>query len=338
LRSRRTAKSVTSDEIKSKIKLKMLPILEIMFGWEVSSFAGALLVGYGWWLGSDEVKRYRAARFALMLAGVWMIGGLVMWSFLSTQRFWVRVPVVFVAAGLIVVGLSETARLIGGTADVLPNDAGTVVAAQQQPTENNSNQQQSSGSNSPNNSITGSPGATIKNTYVINSKPPSPGFHEKIDAEKFDFSIGPITLEQHIDSLRKGPFTLFAIGNTPVATIRMKGEKLLFSIKPWSGDGKPVIELHDNEFTSRVPSNWDRNSNENALEVINGGGNPVFQIVRVSPTHYVMSGIFAQPGGSISLIGNGMLSNGPTPEQLNAFRLKPLFRYPSWKYPGVYAN
>lgn len=123
-----------------------------------------------------------------------------------------------------------------------------------------------------------------------------------------------------IKEIRKKPFNFMANGDYVVASVALKGDKLLFSFTPWSGDGKSVIEVHDNEFTTRIPPGWDRNSSTNALEVINDVGVPVFQMIRMNQTTIQVSGIFALPGGGFLLAGNGALINTPNVDEVRAFR------------------
>jgi hypothetical protein len=123
-------------------------------------------------------------------------------------------------------------------------------------------------------------------------------------------------------------------GYTPV-TLHMKGNTLLFHFKVWNSDGEPPIEVIDNEFVVRFPG-FDKNSNANALEVVNMNGVPVFQMIRKTPTHLVVNGIFPTPAGLFLAGPEGLMTNAK-PVHLANFHLKPIFKYPAWKYPGQYA-
>lgn len=177
------------------------------------------------------------------------------------------------------------------------------------------------------------------NTVIINSTPPSPSFHEKTDAEDFNFSFGEhgITVTQSIAWIRAHAFVPFLFGSYAPVTVTMKDDKILFDFRVWGGEGKPPVEVKNNDFTVRVPVGWDRNSSDNALEVVNADSAPVFQMIRKNLTDIVVNGAFPTPTGVI-LAGSGPTITGARPEDLRNFHLKPLFKYPSWKYPGQYAE
>jgi hypothetical protein len=99
-------------------------------------------------------------------------------------------------------------------------------------------------------------------------------------------------------------------------------------------DDKPYIELKDSEFVVRVEG-CDKNSNEKALEIVNAHGVVLFQLIRKSSAEVVINGIFPI-GKSLLLAGPDGFYTRPTMEQINHFRLKPIFKYPAWKYPGQY--
>jgi hypothetical protein len=62
---------------------------------------------------------------------------------------------------------------------------------------------------------------------------------------------------------------------------------------------------------------------------------PIYQFYYKTPTHIVVNGVFPYPGGLILAGPEGMVLNPFLPV---SFQLKPMFKYPSWKYPGVYAE
>jgi pimeloyl-ACP methyl ester carboxylesterase len=86
------------------------------------------------------------------------------------------------------------------------------------------------------------------------------------------------------------------------------------------GMGHSVVEIKGNNFTV-TPPDWDRNYSANAIEIVNAHGQPIFQMIRRRSNVIEISGIFAGK--------NAILDARPD---------KLLFRYPSWKYPGEYAN
>jgi len=88
-----------------------------------------------------------------------------------------------------------------------------------------------------------------------------------------------------------------------------------------------------------MPPDWDRNSDTNAFEIIGPDGLPVFQEIYALPEHIIVNGLFPKkPGIIIGAFGNDCVV-GFTNEVLpNLPDRKPIFKYPSWKYPGVLAN
>ncbi len=195
-------------------------------------------------------------------------------------------------------------------------------------------QQQSKGANSPN--IVGNNNTVTINRATPIVHPPQPTFHEKSETVSFSLGERGITATTSIEAIRKNPFKPFDFNGQPLVILSMKGDTLMVDFKAWNGTGKPPIEVKNNEFTVRVPQ-CDKNSNADALEVVNANGVVLFQLIRKSSTSIVVNGIFASPLGLILAGPDGMLQ-GARQSDLDHFRLKPIFKYPSWKYPGQYAE
>jgi len=195
-------------------------------------------------------------------------------------------------------------------------------------------QQQSKGANSPN--IVGNNNTVTINPATPIAHPPEPTFHEKSETVSFSLGEGGVTVGYSIEQLRKKSATPFMFGNFPPVTLSVKGNILKVDVKVWNGNGNPHIEVRDNEFTVRVPG-CDKNSNTNALEVVNANGVVLFQLIRKSSTNVVINGIIPSPAGLILAGPNGTIL-GASQSKLDQFRLKPIFKYPAWKYPGQYAE
>lgn len=82
-----------------------------------------------------------------------------------------------------------------------------------------------------------------------------------------------------------------------------------------------------------MPHNWDSNKNENALEVVNEAGAPIYQLIYKRDGHIVVNGAFPFPGGLVLADEQRMVMNPSLPAKLE---LKRIFKYPSWKYPAEY--
>src|SRR5208337_3314059 len=171
-------------------------------------------------------------------------------------------------------------------------------------------------------------------------EPSIEGFHETPDHVTFSLGEGGMTAGYTLKWWRNKPLTPFHFGAYEPITAIIKGDKLLLSFKLWGGVGQPPIEMANNSFTVHTPPGWDRNSSINALEVVNAEGKPMFQMIRKTPTDIAMNGIFPLPDGQLIIAGpNGSVTTPPNPTRAaSEFSLKPIFKYPSWKFPGQYAD
>lgn len=96
------------------------------------------------------------------------------------------------------------------------------------------------------------------------------------------------------------------------------------------GLGLPPVELIRNQFVVRPPM-WDRNSNSSALGVVNEKGFPVLHVIYRTSSTIAINGVFWYPDG-VLLVTDTEAVTDPAPGE--RFSLKPIFKYPSWKFPG----
>ena len=312
----------------------MLGFLRWFFLPEVAAVGAIFLLGTGYAMGLAPAQRNIKLAHVFFGAGAfWFYGAALEWLMNSGELPMPKPLIAFLVCGFIgaswmwAYGWVETNHKEAGTISQV-----TEALQSPAPTKKPDISQESKGANSPN--IVGD-----NNTVTINSTPPSPSFHEKTDAEMFNFAFGEhgMFTSQSIGWIRKHTYQPFLFGGYAPVTVTMKGDKLLFNFKVWGGEGKPPIEVKNNDFTVRVPMGWDRNSSANALEVVNANGAPVFQMIRKNATDIVVSGVFPTPSGFLLAGPEGAIT-GAKPEQISNFHLKPLFKYPSWKYPGQYAD
>jgi hypothetical protein len=262
-----------------------VPFLDLIFSDVALGLGVPLLVTAGCLLLSDEFKQFKAAKAFFCLATVWVCGRVLMWSVFTSEAFYTRALATFLAFGIVGVGLAEALRATSHREHSLRNPE------QEPPKPPPPVQQESHGNNSPNTTVVGN-----NNTITVNSvTQPSLGFREKSDSQTVSFSLGNgMTDTQSVARLRKESYAPMKIGGYTPVTLHMKGNVLLFHFKVWNSEGKPPIEVIDNEFVVRLPG-LDKNSNSNALEVVNINGVPVFQMIRKTPTHLVVNGIFPTP-------------------------------------------
>ena len=120
-----------------------------------------------------------------------------------------------------------------------------------------------------------------------------------------------------------GPFMM---GNERPFSIYLENGKLYAEAKIYNGPGLPAVEVKKSEFIVR-PMNWDRNFTDSALEIVNERSQPVLQVIYKRKGLIQIQGIFRGAEG-------GLIFEAPElPEALPR-----LFKYPSWKYQGQYAE
>ncbi len=302
-----------------------MSFLELIFSDLVFGLEVPLLVTAGCLLLSDEFKKFKAAKAFFYLATVWICGRVLMWSVFTSETFYTRALATFLAFGILGVGLAEALRATNHRENSLRNP-------KQEPPKPPPIQQKSEGANSPN--IVGN-----NNTVTINMapQPKLEGFREKVEKVSFSLGEGGARDIETVETLRKEVYEPFMFDDFAPVTLHMKGNVFLFHFKIWGGNGKPPVEVKDNEFIVRNLG-YDRNSSANALEIVNADGIPLFQMIRKTPTDIVVNGVFPMPRGGIIIAGpKGMIGNA-SQSDLDGFRLVPIFKYPSWKYPGQYSD
>ncbi len=159
-----------------------------------------------------------------------------------------------------------------------------------------------------------------------------PTFSEEIETVSFSIGGGGMTAGYSFEALKKSPREPFNFGgHIPVKLYVEKGN-IYADVKIHGESGIPPIEVKKNKILNK-PDDWDLNSNENALEIVNAKQVPIYQFYYKTPSHIVMNGIFPFPGGLILANEDKAIINPTMP---TAFKLKRIFKYPAWKYPGKY--
>jgi len=93
-------------------------------------------------------------------------------------------------------------------------------------------------------------------------------FSEK--AEKVSFSLGErgISVSYKIADLEKSPREPFNLNNFSPAKVYARSGILYADVKVFGGSGAPPIEIKNNQLLNKPP-NWDFNSNDKAIEIVN---------------------------------------------------------------------
>jgi len=171
-------------------------------------------------------------------------------------------------------------------------------------------------------------------TQTTTQKLEEPRFSETI--ESFSFSLGErgITAGYSKEALEKKHMQPFNFADHSPVELYIEDDNLYADVKIYGGSGLPSIEIKQNKLSNK-PHDWDFNSNKKAMEIVDKNQNPIYQFFYKSPSHIVVNGVFPFPGGLILANDEGALINPSFP---TTFKLKRIFKYPSWKYPGEYEN
>ena len=171
------------------------------------------------------------------------------------------------------------------------------------------------------------------------SEPTLPGMPTFIDASKIDpsqeldFEFGTnhmIYKWSDFESNAGTPMIPVSLNGLVPFRPHTFGGKLYVDISVYGGKDSTPISIKDNVATV-IPSDWDKNQDDYAYEVVNENGDPIFQLIYVSQFHIVVNGIFPFPGGLVWASKSGMEIN---PSPFKVFHLDPIFKYPSSEYLG----
>jgi hypothetical protein len=101
----------------------------------------------------------------------------------------------------------------------------------------------------------------------------------------------------------------------------------------------PAFNIEDNHVIVFVPD-WDSNANDKAIEVIDGKGLPVAQIIHKSDTSLIVNIRFLVRDLAVLMTRDKVTvaTSGKAKELVDTqISLPTMFLYPSWKYPGEFA-
>jgi hypothetical protein len=169
---------------------------------------------------------------------------------------------------------------------------------------------------------------------------PQLGFQD--DSDSVSATFGPsLTGSNHIYMLKQMNQPVFPVTVDGFAPLAFRWDKVRsrvsYTIKFWSPDNRATVEVTDGQFVVRNVY-LDRNFTKNALEVVaNNGQQPILQVIWKTPGHMILNGLFNRSDGMLLC----MAENVPTvlhPSQASQCQIKPIFKYPSWKFEGVYAD
>jgi hypothetical protein len=330
-------------------------LLDLVFGEFATGVGVSFLTAAGLTLPADEYKAFRAAKVCFVFAAVWLWGKALMWSLFTHENPYIRTITIFLVFGMVGVLLMEALFLTDRRKASL-SESSTSGRNEIAP-----NKQLSSGPNSPN--IIGN-----NNTVNIGVAPPAKnppkkgekasdiaegaflggGFREgKADTDLIGVRVGGAYAANPRGWLKNGtPLIPLVIGPekyTPIKIGMDKNGKLLFTCALIGGDESNPFQVQITNNVFNVVSGFvQKNYNDAALEVADDNGVPLFQVIQEGPNQLRINGVFvlgsSSATGKIIRLWAWGKNQATDSERPKDFVLKPIFKYPAWKYLGKYAD
>ncbi|MBI1352716.1 MAG: hypothetical protein GC160_00110 [Acidobacteria bacterium] len=131
-------------------------------------------------------------------------------------------------------------------------------------------------------------------------------------------------------------FKLLAGLDIPLWIYERDGDVLFDAdlINQFSPSPIKTISLRGNKVTF-TSVNIDSNFDDRALEVVNGDRDVLFRCVYLTERHVRVEGVFLGPEKKTLIVGDKLYVGIPYSKEMIP---PPLFKYPSWRYPGIRSN
>jgi hypothetical protein len=165
-----------------------------------------------------------------------------------------------------------------------------------------------------------------------------PRFREQVSEVMVTLGKG-ISFEVSTRYLEKDRWPIEMTDESTIGYIYMENGNFYFDADLFYSPQSPPIKIRHNEISGRPPE-WDINSDAGAFEIVNQNQQPVLQYAYMTPSHIVIKGIFIS-GPYVYYVSDSMFGSAPAESAQNVpknFFIKPIFKYPSWKYPGQRAD
>jgi hypothetical protein len=192
--------------------------------------------------------------------------------------------------------------------------------------------------------INGLIGAIYENQFAKPVEPilngPAPTFGEDVPDEVI-VSLGDHGFIHYkkTPALRHSYQYLFAPDDSVMGYVYLEGNTLYFDT--WFSDSDsldldsiPRFQIVRNKVLN-LPPLWDFNFSQAALEIVDEKQKPQLQLIYKQPYHIVLKGIIHSVKGGFYLMDEGVREVPAVPK---GWTLKPIFKYPAWKYRGVTAD
>jgi hypothetical protein len=174
---------------------------------------------------------------------------------------------------------------------------------------------------------------------------PFPGFQEK-EATEVSIIIGNNNFPLPVEKLKSGerfglqdtlklPITIYIENGVLCADVSLSGG----TFDSVSGSNRVVdIKVICNKFEIDNPS-YDANWATNAFEIVRDNKVAIFQMIHRNPNTIEINGIFTvSSANAIYVSQEGLYPVSTSDPKFQSYGLVPIFKYPSWKFPGQYAD
>ena len=180
-------------------------------------------------------------------------------------------------------------------------------------------------------------------TPTQTSKQPSK--HEDDAGPRFSVSANPNILLSlggynagfDKSKLEAGPEVLLRFKSATALLGKLKDRRLCIDALVYTGENQKPIQLKDNNVEN-LPSGWDSNFSDKALEIVNEDGLPMFQLVYKDENTAMIRGVFCVDNmvGILDDFSLGFFDKSPA--ILQKYNVKRIFKYPDWKFHGQYED
>lgn len=161
------------------------------------------------------------------------------------------------------------------------------------------------------------------------------------DTGEYTLAIGNESSTNYKEDLEKGTgSSMVVIGGLNTFKVYIRDGVFCVDARTYGAFQRSLIEVVCNRVrTAVLPAGWDTNYTDKAIEVVNGSGVPMLQMMFESPTKVVVFGVFLDKDNDLIIdTPQGATKIKATKELPPDVSLKPLFRYPSYKFLQQYAN
>lgn len=303
-----------------------------------------IAVGLGAAIMALAPMNYRAVQFLFWLgAGSFGSMGIVWGSAAGEYSLATKMVVAFVCAGIAAAGL------VWALTELSSRSTTTIEEKLEEKKQSPSKPQVTGNDKVIVGNISGGQAANIINNFYGASPQPQEKRFSEDNNTPVTFSIGCMNfrpIKGLLDSINSGKPTPFLSAHradqaepTPLVSLYMKDGAIWADINLFAPHQKYVAFSLKGATFQKLAPNWDVNASSRAIEVVDEGGTPVFQLIRSSNSHLRIDGLFRADDRILFLGGGGMFVNFLRGEEAKRYVppkdfLPKMFVYPSREHPG----